>query len=215
MPFPIPGDLPNAEIKPCFLCLLHCLADYLPLCQLGIPILEIVSLYFKVRVILPFPTSPLCQHKFLCLGYFLLFTNLPPSRPSTTTCSLHLLSSMLCNLGLPQWLSSKEFAYNVVDVSLIPGSGRSTGGGHSNPLQYSCLETLIQRSLAGYSPWVYKESGTTEWLSTYTCDFSHRLEFKAHILAMKPFHWLPFHLPNFIFAFIFLHKTFQSNDFIN
>ena len=26
------------------------------------------------------------------------------------------------------------------DSGLIPGSGRSLGGGHGNPLQYSCLE---------------------------------------------------------------------------
>ena len=28
------------------------------------------------------------------------------------------------------------------DVGLIPGWGRSPGGGHGNPLQYSCLEIL-------------------------------------------------------------------------
>ena len=28
---------------------------------------------------------------------------------------------------------------------LIPGSGRSPGGGHSNPLQFSCLENLMDR----------------------------------------------------------------------
>ena len=33
-----------------------------------------------------------------------------------------------------------------------PGSGRSPGGGNSNPLQYSCLENPLERSLAGYSP---------------------------------------------------------------
>ena len=34
----------------------------------------------------------------------------------------------------------------------IPGFGRSAGGGHGNPLQYSCLENPHgQRSLAGYS----------------------------------------------------------------
>ena len=39
------------------------------------------------------------------------------------------------------------------DVGLIPGSGRSTGGGNGTPLQYSCLENPHgQRSLAGYSP---------------------------------------------------------------
>ena len=31
------------------------------------------------------------------------------------------------------------------DMSLIPGSGRSPGGGHGNLLQYSCLENLLDR----------------------------------------------------------------------
>ena len=31
-------------------------------------------------------------------------------------------------------------AYNVGDLSSIPGLGRSPGGEHGNPLQYSCLE---------------------------------------------------------------------------
>ena len=31
------------------------------------------------------------------------------------------------------------------DLGLIPGSGRSLGGGHGNPLQYSCLEAPIDR----------------------------------------------------------------------
>ena len=43
----------------------------------------------------------------------------------------------------------KESAHNVGDLGLIPGLGRSTGGGHGNPLQYSCLENPHgQRSLA-------------------------------------------------------------------
>ena len=33
-------------------------------------------------------------------------------------------------------------AGDIRDVGSIPGSGRSPGGGHGNPLQYSCLETL-------------------------------------------------------------------------
>ena len=35
-------------------------------------------------------------------------------------------------------------------------------GGLGNPLQYSCWEHLMERSLAGYSPWGHKESDTTE-----------------------------------------------------
>ena len=52
-------------------------------------------------------------------------------------------------------------------LGLIPGLGRSLGGGHGNPLQYSCLENPHgQGSLAGYSAWGRKEPDTTEWLST-------------------------------------------------
>ena len=59
--------------------------------------------------------------------------------------------------GLPGWLSGKKPGCNAEDtgvaMSLIPGSGRSPGGSHGNPLQYSCLgEPRGQRSLAGYSP---------------------------------------------------------------
>ena len=31
------------------------------------------------------------------------------------------------------------------DVGSIPGWGRFPGGGHGNPLQYSCLENLVDR----------------------------------------------------------------------
>ena len=31
------------------------------------------------------------------------------------------------------------------DTGLIPGLGRSPGGGHGNPLQYSCLENSMHR----------------------------------------------------------------------
>ena len=56
--------------------------------------------------------------------------------------------------GFPGGSDSKESACNAEDLSLIPGLGKSPGGGHDNPLQYSCLENSHgQRSLAGYSPW--------------------------------------------------------------
>ena len=50
--------------------------------------------------------------------------------------------------GLPQWLSGKEFACNEGvegDAGLIPGLGRSPGGGYGNPLQYSCLKNSMDR----------------------------------------------------------------------
>ena len=36
-------------------------------------------------------------------------------------------------------------AGDVRDTGSIPGLGRSLGGGHSNPLQYSCLENPMDR----------------------------------------------------------------------
>ena len=36
-------------------------------------------------------------------------------------------------------------AGNLRDVGSIPESGRSPGGGHGNPLQYSCLENPMDR----------------------------------------------------------------------
>ena len=47
-------------------------------------------------------------------------------------------------------------------MDLIPGSGRSPGGGHGNPLQILPGESHGQRGLVGYSPWSCKESDTTE-----------------------------------------------------
>ena len=39
----------------------------------------------------------------------------------------------------------KESACDASDVGSIPGSGRSPGGGHGNPLQHSCLENPVDR----------------------------------------------------------------------
>ena len=48
--------------------------------------------------------------------------------------------------GLPYWLSSKESTCNAGNMGSVTGSGRSPGGGHGNPLQYSCLENLMDRA---------------------------------------------------------------------
>ena len=38
-------------------------------------------------------------------------------------------------------------AGDIRDVGLIPGSGRAPGGGHGNPLKYSCLENPRDRGV--------------------------------------------------------------------
>ena len=49
------------------------------------------------------------------------------------------------HIGLPWCLSGKESACTAGDVGSIPGSQRSPGGGHGNPLQYSWLENPLDR----------------------------------------------------------------------
>ena len=48
-------------------------------------------------------------------------------------------------VGFPGGSVSKESVYNARDLSLIPGLERSPGGGHGNPLQYSCLQNPMDR----------------------------------------------------------------------
>ena len=47
--------------------------------------------------------------------------------------------------GFPSSSDGKESACNTGDLGLIPGLGRSPGGGHGNPLQCSCLENPMDR----------------------------------------------------------------------
>ena len=51
-------------------------------------------------------------------------------------------------LGSTTWEVVKNLPANegdIRDTGSIPGSGRSPGGGHGSPLQYSCLESPIDR----------------------------------------------------------------------
>ena len=66
-------------------------------------------------------------------------------------------------LGFPCSSAGEESACNVGDLGSTPGLGRSPGGGHGYPLQYSCLDNPHgYRNMAGYSPLGHKELDTTE-----------------------------------------------------
>ena len=66
--------------------------------------------------------------------------------------------------AFPGGSEGKASACNAGDLpGSIPGSGRSLGEGKGNPLQYSCLESPMDReALVGYSPRGCKESDMTE-----------------------------------------------------
>ena len=61
-------------------------------------------------------------------------------------------------------------AGNARDVSLIPGLGRSSGGGNGNPLQDSCLESSVDRG--AWQATVHGVSKTWTWLSTHNYTYT-------------------------------------------
>ena len=59
--------------------------------------------------------------------------------------SSYLLEEDISTIGLLRWLSGKESTCQAGDLSSIPESGQSPGGGHGSPLQYSCLGNPMGR----------------------------------------------------------------------
>ena len=51
----------------------------------------------------------------------------------------------ILNVGFPGGSDGKESACHMGDLGSVPGLGRSPGGGHGNPLQYSRLENPMDR----------------------------------------------------------------------
>ena len=71
---------------------------------------------------------------------------------------LYLLDYTL-NTGLPQLLRGKESTCIAGASCLIPGLGRCSGGGHGNPLQYSCLENPMGRGAWQEEPGRFRNIG--------------------------------------------------------
>ena len=57
----------------------------------------------------------------------------------------YLFKQSVSPMGFPCSSVSKESAYGVGDLSLIPGLGIFPGEGNGNPLQYSCMENFMDR----------------------------------------------------------------------
>ena len=78
---------------------------------------------------------------------------------------LFFLHASIHLIRLSWWLSSKESACRARvagDVGLTPGSGRPPGGGHGNPLQYSCLENPVERG--AWQVVVHRVEKSRTWL---------------------------------------------------
>ena len=82
-----------------------------------------------------------------CDSYGVSWRNLSPTGDANKVLSKVTYIYYHVRNGLPLWLSGKEPACqgDIRDMGSIPGTGRFPGGGHSNALQYSCLENPKDR----------------------------------------------------------------------
>ena len=73
------------------------------------------------------------------------------------------------------------------EMEEIPGLGRLLGGGHGNPLQYSCLENPKDRGAWQASVHKVAESNMTKDLASSNCQFWHffGLEILYHLIIFN------------------------------
>ena len=99
----------------------------------------------------------------------------PISNPLTVIQLSHFIHSfmnkiywlLLWFMGFPGGSAGKESSCNVGDLGLIPGLGRSPGGGKGYPLQYSGLENCMDCIVHGV---------TKSWTRLFHIDFHFQIE---------------------------------------
>ena len=142
---------------------------------------------FQLVLILPHFTSPFLPDGPLCGPQ-------APACDTETTVVWRLLNVTCCLKGLwsnpwnkcscvcrQTWASlvarGKDSSCSTEaagDLGLMPGSGRSPGEGHGNPLQYSCLEYPMDRGAWGATVYRIEKSWTRlEWLSMHVARHPH------------------------------------------
>ena len=75
------------------------------------------------------------------------------------------LSMIMFASGFPGGSDGKESACNAGVLALIPGLGRFPGGGNGYPLQYSCLESPMDRG--AWRAAIHGVTKSCTWLSNF------------------------------------------------
>ena len=102
------------------------------------------------------PHSLSLHHTFLCsIIYF----------------GTHHIWGARCSRGFLSGSDGKESSCNVGDLGSVSESGRSPGGGHGNPAQYSCLENPHGQRVTNSQTWLSTEAHTAQVLHVHTTCF--------------------------------------------
>ena len=85
--------------------------------------------------------------RHLRFGEINTLTQVSKTEPVRSDSPFHRLVCRLLSMtrDFPGGSDGKASAYNLGDLGLIPGFGRSSGEGNGNPLRYSCLENPMDR----------------------------------------------------------------------
>ena len=109
-------------------------------------------------------------------------------------------------MGFPGGSEVKASACNAGDPGSISGLGRSPGGGHGNPLQYSCLENPMDRGA-----WQLTVHGVTKrrtWRSNQRSLFTSQITLSITISWFSKSLLLSCHmvhvLSRYVFPFMFI-----------
>ena len=119
------------------------------------------ALHWKGRVLITGPpgkspqirfsesqTSKIIYHQKILFITHYQISPIYPKKDNKIPRYVHLITNLNllgCELGFPGGSDSKESTSNTGGAGSIPGSGRSPGEGHVNPLQCSCLENSMDR----------------------------------------------------------------------
>ena len=129
--------------------------------------------------------TPFCHFQtFFSLSFLEFSAALEHRWSDDTTWYPPFLQLSLSLLGLPGSSVGQGSTCNAGDTGSIPGSERSPGGGHGNPLQCSCLENPMT-----------EESGGLHSMGWQSWTWLKRLSTNAQsLLKTTPVHWPLYHL---------------------
>jgi len=68
-----------------------------------------------------------------------------------------MYNTVLLTMCFPGGSVVKNLPVDAGNAGSIPGLGRCPGGGHGNPIHYSCMENSRQRRLVSYNSWGCRE----------------------------------------------------------